>query len=248
MDERTRIFGNIGSRHMRTLKLNLLAITVITLFTGGYIAAKSQGQLQHGPTVYNFGHVGIDYTVYFDYKLWNTGTRPVRVISAIPSCDCSYATIKDTLIEPNDTGYVRLSYNTRNFYASTSQSFTITTDDPKEPQFKVYYQSVVGQWIAGIKPDPLSVMFLPGQKPKVITIANTHFAEMSAEYIDQADTTFTMKFLSPEANKGEKIEMEISPNHSLESGTYDSSYRIQVRVPAIEDPVILSIPVKVVVY
>jgi hypothetical protein len=233
---------------MRTFKLILIAFSIAALFATGDVAAKSQGNLEHGPTVYNFGHVGIDYTVYLEYELWNTGTRAVHIISAVPSCDCSYTTVKDSLIQPGDTGYVLLSYNTRNFYASTSQSFTITTDDPLEPQFKVYYQSIVGQWIAGIKPDPLSVMFLPGQKPKVIAIDNTHFAEMSAEYIDQADTTFTVKFLSSEANKGERIEMEISPNHSLESGTYDSSFRIQVRVPAIEDPVILSIPVKVVVY
>jgi hypothetical protein len=233
---------------MRTLKLILVAFSVITLLAIGNVAAKSQGHLEHGPTVYNFGHVGIDFTVYLDYKLWNTGTGAIHIISAIPSCDCSYATIKDTLIQPGDTGYVRLSYNTRNFYAATSQSFTITSDDPTQPQIKVYYQSTVGQWIAGIKPEPLSVMFLPRQKPKTIVINNTQFADMSAEYIDQADTTFTVRLSRPEAKKGERIEIEVSPNQSLEDATYDSSFRMQVHVPGIEDPVILSVPVKVVVY
>jgi hypothetical protein len=214
----------------------------------GSILAKGRSELKHGDTVYDFGHVGIDYTIYYNFELYNTGEGPVRIKSAVSGCDCSDVSVRDTLIEPGDTAYVRLSYNTRNFFGPTTHSFSVSTDDTKHPELTVYYHSNVGQWVKGIMPDPLALFFLPGQKPKKVTIKNTEFTKMTVSLLDQADNSFSITIPDAEVGKDDKVEITVAPSKSAPKGTHRTCFRLQVDVTGREEPVILTIPVRIVVY
>jgi hypothetical protein len=229
----------------RTLTL-IIAFAIIAVAAASF--AKTGGKLEYGETKYDFGYIGIDYTGYYDFPLYNGGDEPVIIKGAGASCDCSRVSVKDTLIEPGDTVTVRLSYNTRKFRGPTMQTFTVETDDPKAPAITVAYSSVVGQWVEGVKPDPLSLFFLPGQKPKEIVIANPKYSKMTASYLDQADTLYTVKLIDDNAGRGGAVKIEVAPHDGIAAGTYDSSFRVQVEVTGIEEPIVLTIPVKIVRY
>lgn len=228
-------------------KLSLISTAVLLLAVGATFAGTGD-KLEYGETKYDFGNIGIDYTGYYNFPIYNPGATPVKIKGAGASCDCSRVSVRDTLIEPGDTVYVRLSYSTRNFRGPTMQTFTVETDNPRTPAITVQYSSVVGQWVEGVKPDPLSLFFLPGQKPKDITIANPMFSKMTATYLDQADTLYTVKVVNDKAGKGDDIKIEVAPHEGIAAGTYDSSFRVQVEVTNIEQPIILTIPVKIVRY
>ena len=228
-------------------KLTLICAAVL-LATVGVVSADTGDRLEYGETKYDFGYIGIDYTGYYNFPLYNPGDTPVVITGAHVSCDCSRVSVPDTLIEPGDTVFVRLSYNTRSFRGPTRQNFVVTTNSKKTPEITVSYSSVVGQWVQGIKPDPLSLFFLPGQKSKQITIANPAFSNMTAGYLDQADTLYTVKIVNDKADKGDDIKIDVAPRDGITTGTYDSSFRVQVEVTNIEQPIILTIPVKIVRY
>ncbi len=231
---------------MRRALTLITAIILVAAAASSY--AKTDGRLEYGETKYNFGYIGIDYTGYYNFPIYNPGNEPVVILGAGASCDCSRVSVKDTLIEPGDTVTVRLSYNTRNFRGPTMQTFTVETNNPKTPAITVSYSSVVGQWVEGVKPDPLSLFFLPGQKPKDIIIPNPKFSKMSVSYLDQADTLYTVKLVENDVSKGGTVKIEVAPHDGIAAGTYDSNFRVQVEVPGIEEPIILTIPVKIVRY
>jgi hypothetical protein len=228
-------------------RLTLVAF-LIAVATVGSAFANSEGKLEYGETKYDFGYIGVDYTGYYNFPIYNAGEDSVRVLGAGASCDCSRVSVSDTIIAPGDTATIRLAYNTRNFRGPTTQTFTVETDNKHLPAITVSYLSVVGQWIDGARPEPLSLYFLPGQKPKQITIANTKFAEMKAKYLDQADTLYSVKFVEDEADKGKDVKIEVTPRKGIGSGTYDSSFRVELNVTNIKEPIILTIPVKIVRY
>lgn len=231
---------------MRRKLTLIIAVGLVAVAASSF--ARTGGKLEYGETKYNFGNIGIDYTGYYNFPLYNNGDEPIVIKGAGASCDCSRVSVKDTLIEPGDTVTVRLSYNTRKFRGPTTQTFTVETDNPKTPAITVSYSSVVGQWVEGVKPDPLSLFFLPGQKPKDIVIANPKFSKMTASYLDQADTLYTVKLVENDVDKGDAVKIEVAPHDGIAAGTYDSSFRVQIEVTGIEEPIILTIPVKIVRY
>lgn len=225
-----------------------LVATLIAVAASGSALADSEGKLEYGDTKHDFGCIGVDYTGYYNFPIYNAGEEPVHILGAGASCDCSRVSVSDTIVNPGDTATIRLAYNTRNFRGPTTQTFTVETDNKQFPSITVSYSSMVGQWIDGAKPDPLSLFFLPGQKPKQVIIANPKFSEMKAKYLDQADTLYTVKLVEDEVGKGEDVEIEVAPRDGITAGTYDSSFRVQLNVTNIDEPIILTIPVKIVRY
>jgi hypothetical protein len=231
------------------MRSRLLVIGAVALIlAAGGAAASSGDRLEFGETKYDFGFIGIDYTGYYNFMLYNPGTETIIIKSAGASCDCSRVSVEDTLIGPGDTAYVRLAYNTRNFRGPTMQTFTVATSSEQSPSVTVSYSSNVGQWMEGVKPNPLSLFFLPGQKPKNIIIANQKFSKMTATLLDQADSIYSVNLERAETKKGGQIEIEVAPHDGIATGTYNSSFRLQVAVTDIEQPIILTIPVKIVRY
>jgi len=226
----------------------LLGIVLIGLLIVGQPSAKGRSELKIGELVYNFGHVGVDYDLVYRFPLANVGDTPVNILRTTSNCDCSRVYASDSVVAPGDTVYVNLTFNTRNFFGFTRHSFGVQTDDTKFSDIKVYYEAMIGQWIKGIQPDPLSLFFIPGKPAKAVTIANELFASMKVSLLDQADDVYKVSIVKAEAEQGEACEVEVRPLANITSGTYNSSFRLSVTVPGQEEAVVLTIPVKIVVY
>ena len=233
---------------MKKLPLCLLLTGLLMLFAVGSTYSTAQPKLEFAESILDFGHIGIDYKVFYNFRFSNAGDAPLEIESVVPSCDCSRTHASAQVIQPGDSGLIRLEFQTRDYFGPTSQSFTITSNDPDNPTQKIFYVSTVGRWIRGIKPDPIYLFFLPGNSPKKITIANTHFPDLKASLIDQADDYFSVKLLKDKASQGEMIEVEVIPGEPPTPGTHNSNFRLAVDVPDKEEPVILTIPVKIVKY
>ena len=239
------------------MKRAALLSLVLSLALSGSVAAagKSPGASAEGTslrpefrsTVFDFGHLGIDYTVYHRFPLVNPTPDTVRILSVVAHCDCSSAICPDSLILPGDSTTINLRYSTKNFYGPQNKSITVTTDHPAMKNIELFYLSIIGQWFNGLRPDPEALFFLQANQPKKISIPNRNFDQIQLTNVSQIDHNFEIKVLTSKAKRNQAIELEIRPSGDIAKGTLHSNLTLQID-SSDGDPTILTIPVKIVRY
>ena len=235
----------------RSIQL-LLSLALVVSLHFIVTPAEREQHAEAGPhpeeQVFDFGHIGIDFTVYHTFHFVNRTDKPFKITKTASSCDCSAVTTLDSIVKPGDTAFIRLSFSTKDFYGPTKKSFTVFTDHPSMSAVKFSYLSQVGQWLDRIKPSPISLFFLPAHKSKKITIRNFDFDEIRVAVREQFDTFFDVSLLQDKAAKGQALELGVAPRPDLKKGTYRSSITVEIEKEGSADPTILTIPVKIVRY
>ncbi len=231
---------------MRHVTRPILVAFVVVLFVGTRVPA--QGVLECDEQVYDFGHVGIDFPIYHDFRLFNTGNKPIRLDSVQVSCECSRLQIGDSTVRPGDTVHLRLTFDTRNWYGPTSKMILVRSNDTQRPRLELYYKSIVGQWPAGLKPEPISVFMLPAQKARKLILVNSQFKKYALTVEMPADTFYTARVSRSEVPRGNTTEIEVKASDHLNPGTYVSSFRVRAQVDELPAPIYLTVPVKIVRY
>lgn len=219
-----------------------LAISLVTI-----ASLAAERELQFDERLYDFGHVGIDFKVFHQFIIYNQGSRPYRIDSIHVNCECSNVKFTDSVLQPGDTTFFNLSFSTKNYFGPVTRSFTIYTDYPALGQHIFNYTANVGQWINGIRPDPISLFFLPAHKSRKLSIRNGGKNDIELVETRPFDRSFEVEILSSEASPGESLELKISPAKDLTSGNYWSSLSLGIKVDS-DSLMVLSIPIKIVKY
>jgi len=212
------------------------------------ISASERNNLKWGDKVFDFGQVGSDYKLTHTFFATNEGFKRVRIIKAVADCSCSRIYLSDSLVNPEDTVFFKVTFDTRDLQGPESKFITITLAGGDEPEIKLYTKATIGQWYFGLRPEPLSLFFLPRQKPKKVTIPNRTDDDIIAQISDIADTTFTANPLTMRAKPGQNIEIEVVPNANLTPSTYRSNFTVSIDTDKTDKPVFLTIPVKISKY
>ncbi|MFQ5500366.1 MAG: DUF1573 domain-containing protein [Candidatus Zixiibacteriota bacterium] len=226
---------------MRYLLVTMLIVAMTS-------AASAQLTPTYEQQVHDFGQVEIDYLIFHSYVVSNNGDRPVRIDSLQLKCDCTIVRVADSVVAPGDSVTLRLRFNTADYYGPTNRSFTVFTDSPNHPQFDLFYQAVVGQWVTGMRPRPLSLFFLPSHKSKTVRFPNPRLDGAHLSIVEQYDTTYSVRLTVDEADKGEFLELSVTPNANLSKGTYHSSLTVAVDAENVKRPILFTIPIKIVRY
>ena len=226
----------------------LTGILVLIAVTTGGVSAAGSGTLESSEQVFDFGHIGIGYMFFHTFHVVNNGREPVRITDLNVSCDCSRVIPSDSIIAPGDTVFFRVKFNSADFFGPTTKSFTAYFDDPDTPSIKFFFLSDIGQWLVGLKPNPISVFLLPKQKSKKVTVANTTYDHLSITVVETDESAFTLNILKSEAARGESIELEVVPREELDSGTVLSSFVVHLTTNESDKPVTLTMPIKIVKY
>lgn len=221
----------------------IIWLAVIVCFAGA-----ARAELAISDQVFDFGHVGIDFKIWHRYWIANTGDDTVKITNLDVKCDCSKVSLSSRLLAPGDTAFMTLSFETKNFYGPTSRSFTISTDDPQVPELQFFYLSIIGQWFSGLKPNPISLFFLPVSTEKSLSVPNRNFQDISWKIVESFDNTFTLKPAAQTASRGKHLEYRIAPREDLSKGTYLSSFTVSIDTRDESDPTVMTIPVKIVRY
>lgn len=228
---------------MRNFLLSLLVFGLI--FGPGLTQAASPLRFN---AVHDFGHIGIDFKIYHSYPIYNGGDKPVKILGIDVNCDCTTVSKSDSIIAPNDSVMVSVSFETKNYYGPTNKMFTVRTDDSLRPEIKFFYLSIVGQWFNGIKPAPLSLFFLSASKEKIVTIPNKFYDKITLKGVMIAHPYVDIEVILSEAAKNEHLKLIVTRGEELGSGTYRTSITLQISVTDDDQDVFLTLPVKIVSY
>ena len=220
----------------------LFAVGFTLAITGQLISAKPITVVEE---FFDFGHVGIDYKLFHKFKVINSGTKRIKIDSINVPCDCSTVRYRKDLIDKGDTLDFVLTFDTKDFYGPVNRKFKIYISFPEKKNISLIYLANVGQWMNGLRPNPFSIFFLPTHKKKTVKIPNKFFDKISLELERQYDDSFIVNITKAEAEKGEMLELSLSPNPELGKGTYLSNFTLKVTIGEDEEATFLTIPVKI---
>lgn len=198
--------------------------------------------------MFDFGHVGIDYTVYRQFAFENRTNDTIRIRKATANCDCGRVHALESVIAPGDSARFQLRFKTKDLFGPTNRSFTVITDHPLLDTLEFFYLSVVGQWFSGLRPTPAALMFLPNKTEETVRIPNRGFETISLLKVLQFDRTFTLTATTDEADQGGELVLVITPDPNLGEGTYVTNVTLYIGTDEDSDPTILTIPIKIVRY
>ena len=220
----------------------LFAVGFTIVFTSQLLSAEAITVVEE---FFDFGHVGIEYKLFHKFKVINTGLKRVKIDSINVPCDCSAVRYEKEWMERGDTLDFILTFDTKDFYGPVNRRFKIYLSVPQKKTISLIYLANVGQWANGLRPNPFSVFFLPTHEKKTVKIPNKFFDKISLELERQYDNSFTVEVIKDEAEKGEMLEISLSPNPELGKGTYLSNFTVKVTIGENEEPTLLTIPVKI---
>jgi hypothetical protein len=112
----------------------------------------------------------------------------------------------------------------------------------------LYYRAQIGQWRYNVRPDPVSLFYLPGKKVKTATLINNELDFIKIRDLRILDDRISVEVTRDEASKGERIEMMVTPKEELPTGTYLTNFEVVLDVPEGLEAFVVTIPVKIVRY
>jgi hypothetical protein len=220
----------------------------------GSLAAKASvvenktADLKFTEERFDIGCVGVDFKIYHNFKLVNSGQNPIHVDSVLGHCDCTEVRFTDSTIAPGDTSNVLIIFNTADFYGPIEKHITVISKDANVTSLKAFYSANVGQWLMKIEPQPVSVFFLPGQKTRTAAITNHALDHISLKDIYLHGDIVSISVTKGEADKGERLELQLTPKPGLTAGTYITNYTVELDLHQNTAPLHVTIPVKIVIY
>lgn len=222
------------------------AVATLGFFLSAVNSWGVQGNLRPVESDYDFGSVAIDFRIAYVFKFVNHGTTEVHIDSANVHCDCTEARFVDSVVAPNDTATVRIIFNTADFYGPVDKSLSIRSNDPIAPNQQLWYHATVGQWMYGVQPTPVSLMFLPAHKTRPLKLQNHALDFIELDRIDSPDNMVSIKTLQSRASKGEAVSFEVTADPALGQGEHLTNFTLQFKVPDGLKPLRVTIPVKIV--
>jgi len=103
--------------------------------------------------------------VTFAFK--NDGAAPVRILNLESACSCLSATLDRATYEPGTSGTGKAEFKVSSFVGKQEKIITVTTDDPKQPEWVVTFvmdvpaiidiEPTMVQWWLNEKPEPKEV-------------------------------------------------------------------------------------------
>ena len=232
---------------MRTVFKGIL-LAALLLCLSSHASAQTPNGLAPLEPEYDFGCIGIDYQVYHNFKLVNYGSDTVRISRVYSNCDCSFVAFADTVVPPQDTASFKLTFNTKDFYGRTPKTVIVISDDKTTPEYRVSYLSTIGQWMHRVRPTPASLFYLPVHKTKTLSIDNLGRTKIHLRDIEPLDDMVTIEPQDEEAEAGESLKIEVKPQEDLPAGTFQSCFRLTFDVEGAKEPLLMTIPVKIVRY
>lgn len=230
-------------------RVSRIVCSLLILIVGLSVPVAAGAGLQPVERIFDFGAVGIDYLVYHNFEFINRDSVPIRIDSAYVNCDCSKVWILDSVIAPGDTGRIKLQFTTKDYYGRTSKAMQVYTNSDFTPHLECFYLSTIGQWLMGIRPNPVSVFFLPGAAPKEIKIGNPALDGVKIIGVESYNDWVTVEVSEESADKGDMLGLTVTTAEGLPKGNYYTNFRIQIEMPVeFKEPLFLTVPVKIVRY
>jgi cytochrome c553 len=112
----------------------VIAFIVICAATAFAASQPASGpRIDLNETEYRFGRVPDDRTVEHVFRVKNTGKKPLIISRVSSSCGCTAAMMESSVIDPGETGKLRVSFNPGRLKGTITRSVSLHSNDTYNP-------------------------------------------------------------------------------------------------------------------
>jgi len=107
---------------------------------------EPQPKINLPKTYYNFGSIGANEVVNYDFVIANTGNAPLTISRAYTTCGCTTADFTATVIPPGKVSIMNLTFDAGVHDArgkTVRRGVFIENNDPQNPQMEIWIQASV---------------------------------------------------------------------------------------------------------
>nr|MBP6386038.1 DUF1573 domain-containing protein [Pseudarcicella sp.] len=115
---------------------------LFALFLVSTSLIQAQGVLKFSVTEFDFGKIKEGEMATHKFEFTNTGTAPVIISSANPSCGCTVADWTKEPVMPGKSGHVTASFNSTGRPGSFSKTATVVSNS-ETPQLALTLKGTV---------------------------------------------------------------------------------------------------------
>jgi hypothetical protein len=169
---------------------------------------------------YNFGVLDPLTESTHSFTIRNDGAAPLELTAGSTTCKCTLSEITHPVIQPGESGQVRLVWNTGSKYTFYSHGATIHTNDPLHKELDLRIQGTVRVRLGAVNPELLFDGVEPDSPKSVSTwIYSQMWDSFEIEQVECSRADIQWKFESVDLSRTPDIEAK-------------SARRITVTVPA----------------
>jgi len=223
----------------------LLLLSIILPVSAAWSGSEKQAKISPISDSWDFGFVPMDYRLIHFFRIKNEGDSDLRISKLIANCDCTTAEAIDTLVPPDSSTEIKITFYTKDYYGQNTRNVTVHTNDPETPTVDLKYSSNIGIIPKLYKVEPRSLFFLRGHESKEIRLLNFSEDNIPYELFLESDSIFAVDRTEGKVNSGEAAILNITPLENLPRGTHYSSFIVSY---GVEPEIRISVPVKIVRY
>ncbi len=104
-----------------------------------YFGELTEAQLAEAPraqfdrTDYDYGKIKAGEKVAYEFRLTNTGKKPLLIRKTKASCGCTVAAPDKSELKPGETTSIKVTFDSTGRSGRDSKSVTVITNDPRQP-------------------------------------------------------------------------------------------------------------------
>ncbi len=131
----------MGGAHARILPAmrGIVFCAAVVAAAGAWAASSpdSGPRIDVDETNYSFGRVPDDRAVEHVFRVKNAGNKPLVVSRVRSSCGCAAAMMESSVIQPGETGKLRVSFNPTRQKGTVTRSISVYSNDTDNPTVNI---------------------------------------------------------------------------------------------------------------
>jgi hypothetical protein len=213
---------------MRKITYLVPFLTLIFLLS----STSGEKKTSQGPKIFlpeeewDFGYIPQGATVSHFFKIKNIGDDTLQIVKVRPGCACTYAPLKKDLFAPQESTYLEVIFNSRNYQGLKNMDVAIFSNDTSSVS-NIYFTANVENVMPLVKIDPLQVKFDSAQigknVQKKVNILNGSGSLLPMTVVEKPKDLIDFQISKSDLNPKEKIEITFQINPKATPGPFQTN-------------------------
>lgn len=195
-------------------------------------SASGEKKTAQGPKIFlpeeewDFGYIPQGSVVSHFFKIKNIGDDTLQIVKVRPGCACTYAPLSKDLLAPQESIYLEVTFNSKNYQGPKNMGVAIFSSDTSSIS-DIYFTANVENVIPLVKIDPLQVKFDSTQIgkniQKKVNILNSSSSLLQMTVVEKPKDLIDFQISKSELNPKEKAELTFQINPKATPGPFQTN-------------------------
>ncbi len=118
---------------MKKLAKLFFVFTLVGISGNAFSQIEKGAKIEFKKEIHDYGNIKFEADAVTTFEFTNTGTEPLVIANAKPSCGCTIPEWPKEPIAPGDKGFITVKYNATNKEGGFAKSITIVSNAVNEP-------------------------------------------------------------------------------------------------------------------